>query len=325
MSASPIGRAGAAPPPAPEQPNAVEAAEDAGRNAAAPAAPLPAAPARTALRDASAGPSAPPAPPAPAYSPRRSTDFGGAGHTRQIRLAAVLRSCSEQPDLLFDLLGIDMIADALALPPTAVQRMMEARASVRRRFARRVRDRMGLSPDHLEAARSLPDDPQELLRAARLFAVSIRLAGTRRVMSRGAVQALKERWGADAVAFGFAQQPILDRHADVLSEYKHDEAPNLTDLRLFVRSLAAHGHRGAAIVALKLGLPVTLATAPVANLDLALETGLPTIAAAALTALGKAPPPDGAADRTGNNEADWQADASEDEQASSNPDSTEAA
>jgi hypothetical protein len=265
----------------------------------------------------------------PAPSPRRSTDFGGAGHTRQIRLAAILRSCSEQPDLLFDLLGIDMIADALALPPTAVQRMMEARASVRRRFSRRVRERMGLSLNHLEAARALPDDPEDLMRAARLFAVAIRLAGTKRVMSRVAFQALNERWGADAVAFGFAQQTILDPHAEVLAEYKHDEAPNLTDLRLFVRSLAAHGHAGAAIVALKLALPVTLATAPVANLDLALETGLPTIAAAALATLDAGPPPEGAIRSgvmgSGDNEAAWQADASREDDPSANPDSTEAA
>jgi hypothetical protein len=260
-----------------------------------------------------------------AQSPRRTPDFGGAGHTRHIRLAAILRSCSEQPDLLVDLLGIDMIADALALPPAAVQRMMEARASVRRRFARRVRERMGLSLDHLHAAFTLPDDTEELLRAAHLFAVSIRLAGTKRVMSRVAFQALNDRWGADAVAFGFAQQPILDRHVVVLAEYKHDDVPNLTDLRLFVRSLAAHGHGGAAIVALKLGLPVTLATAPVANLDLALETGLPTIAAAALAAIGDGPPPQGTADIAGDDEAAWKADASDDQDPLSNPDSTEAA
>jgi hypothetical protein len=304
-------------PPASSQ---QQAAPEAATSAATPAAEQPAA-----VHAPAGALPAPPSTAVPAQSPRRSTDFGGPGHTRHIRLAAILRSCSEQPDLLFDLLGIDMMADALALPPAAVQRMMEARASVRRRFARRVRERMGLSLDHLHAALTLPDDPQELLRAAHLFGVAIRLAGTRRVMSRIAFQALNDRWGADAVTFGFAQQPILDPHAEVLTEYKHDDVPNLTDLRLFVRSLAAHGHGGAAIVALKLGLPVTLATARVANLDLALETGLPTIAAAALAALGEAPPPDHATNAARNDEAAWEVDASDDQDPPSNPDSTEAA
>jgi hypothetical protein len=280
-------------------------------------------------------PAAPPAsvPPAVATSPRRSPDFGGPAYSRHIRLAAVLRSCTEQPDLIRDLLGLEMIAETLGLPALAVERMMSARASVRRRLARRVRERLGLTLEHLACAASLPEDSQDLAVAAQYFAVAIRLAGTRRVMSRAAFHALNERWGDNAVAFGLARQTLLDRHAEVLAEYQQEEAVSPTDLRLFVRSLAAHGHAGAPLVALRLGLPVALATAPVANIDLALETGLPDVAAAALAQVQQENAgSNGVAGYPSNDdEAAWRDDATREADTSAvaeipaKPDSTEAA
>lgn len=269
-------------------------------------------------------------PPAVATSPRRSRDFGGPGYSRHIRLAAVLRSCAERPDLIRDLLGLDTIAEVLGLPALAVDRMMSARASVRRRVARRVRERLGLTLEHLACAASLPDDTQDLALAAQYFAVAIRLAGTRRVMSRAAFHALNERWGEGAVAFGLARQTLLDRHAEVLAEYQQEEAGSPTDLRLFVRSLAAHGHAGAPLVALRLGLPVALATAPVANLDLALETGLPDVAAAALAQVQTSFGGPGSLP-SNDDEAAWRADATQEADLAdaadlpATPDSTEAA
>jgi hypothetical protein len=276
-----------------------------------------------------------PAAPPPAFttSPRRSPDFGGQAYTRHIRLAAVLSSCSEQPDLLRELLGPEMIAELLGLPIPAVEKMMSSRPSVRRRLSRRIRERLGLTLEHLACAPSLPRDARDLVLAARYFAVAIRLAGTRRVMSRASFHALNERWGANAVSFGFAQQALLDRHAEVLADYQLEDVVSPTDMRLFVRSLAAHGHAGAPLVALRLGLPVALATARVANLDLALETGLPDVAAAALAeVLGKAPHRDGSDEPPSNDdEAAWLDDATRDVDSPTapdlpvNPDSTEAA
>lgn len=241
-------------------------------------------------------------------SPRRSLDFGGPAHRRRIRLEAILRSCSEQPDWLIELLGVEAIADALELPLAAIERMLSARPSVRRRFARHAREALGLSPHHLEAGRFVPQNAEELLRAALFFAVAIRLAGTRRVMPRAAFQELTQLYGADAVAFAFDNQRHLAEHAEILAEYHEETTPSETDLRLFVRSLAAHGNAAAPIVAIKLGFPASLATAPVANLDLALETGLPALAAAALAHAGELLPPEA----PDENEAAWKADASED-------------
>lgn len=272
---------------------------------------------------------------APDAPSRRSENFDTRTHSRHRRLASMLDSCSEQPDFLFDLVGVDRIAEALSIPAAAVQRMMEARPGVRRRLAKRARLRLGLSMHHLEAARHLPDDPGELLRAAHYFAIAIRMAGTRRVMPRAAFQALSDRYGAEAVAFGISKQTLLGPNAEILAEYQQDETPSTTDLRLFVRSLAALGHAGAAIVALKLGLPVSLATAQVANIDLALETRLPEVALSALDSVS-----DGALKAVNAaDEAAWQSDASQDggtgedgsrdnypdEEPSSSPDSTEAA
>jgi hypothetical protein len=251
--------------------------------------------------------SAAPEPSLPA-SPRKAADFGGAVHRRQIRLEATLRSCCEQPDYLVELFGIDGIAEVLGLPAAAVERMIGARPSVRRRFAMRIRSVTGISLANLEAARFIPEGEDELMRAALHFAVAIRLAGTRRVLPRAAYQELNERYGVDAVAFAFERQRHLAEHAEILAEYREEETPSRTDLRLFVRSLAAHGNAAAPIVAIKLGFPASLATAPVANIDLALETGLPALAAAALAHAGRRLPPEAPA----RNEAAWHADASED-------------
>ena len=292
-----------------------------------------------ALPEQPRAPSPPPAPIPPAAaplayatSPRRSRDFGGPAYSRHIRLAVVLQGCSEQPDLLRDLLGLEMLSEVLGLPPMALDRMMSARPSVRRRLSRRIREKLGLTLEHLACASSLPEDTQDLALAARYFAVAIRLAGTRRVMSRASFHALNERWGAGAVAFGLARQALLDRHAEVLAEYQLEEVTSPTDLRLFVRSLAAHGHAGAPLVALRLGLPVALATAPVANLDLALETGLPDVAAAALAQVQEEVSRHGSGSLPSNDdEAEWRADASREAELPgaaelpANPDSTEAA
>jgi hypothetical protein len=251
-----------------------------------------------------------PAPPAhhlPA-SPRSAPEFGSPAHRRQIRLEAILRSCSEQPDLLVELLGIDTISDALGLPRAAVERMIAARPSVRRRFARRVREAMGLSPRHLEAARFATQNVEELMRAALCFAVAIRLAGMRRVMPRAAFLELTRLYGADSVAFAFEHQRHLAEHAEILAEYREETTPSATDLRLFVRSLAAYGDAAAPVVAIKLGFPASLATVPVANIDLALETGLPALAAAALAHAGGLLPPEAPE----ANETAWREDASQD-------------
>jgi len=244
----------------------------------------------------------------PNDSPRRSEDFDTSAHNRHLRLAAVLDSCSEQPDFLFYLVGIERIAQALSLPPAVIQRMTEARPSVRRRLAKRARMRLGLSAHHLEAARHLPDDPEALRTAAHFFAVAIRVAGIHRVMPRAAFQALNDRYGVEAVAFGMSKQTLLGPHAEILSDYHQDQTPSQTDLRLFVRSLAALGHAGAAIVALRLDLPVSLATAQVANIDLALETGLPKVALSALTLISQTLEAVNTED-----EAAWRADASHDD------------
>lgn len=265
--------------------------------------------------------------------PLRSESFDTPAHNRHLRLAGVLEGCSERPAFLFHLVGVEKIAETLSIPPATVERMIVARASVRVRLAKRVRKRLGLSGDHLEAARRLPDDPQELLKAVLFFAVAIRVAGVRRVMPRATFQALNHRYGVDAVAFGMSRQTLLGPHADILSDYVENDTPSNMDLRLFVRSLAASGHSGAAIVALKLGLPVALATAKVADIELARETGLPEVALAALELISKrAMDAVSAAD-----EAAWQSDASEDvarddpsedgapDLEPSSPDSTEAA
>jgi len=240
--------------------------------------------------------------------PRRSEDFDTRTHNRHLRLAAVLDGCSEQPDFLFYLVGIEKIAETLSLPPAVIQRMTQARPSVRRRLAKRARMRLGLTAHHLEAARQLPDDPNEFKTAAHFFAVAIRVAGIHRVMPRAAFQALNDRYGVEAVTFGMSKQTLLGPHAEVLAEYQEEETPSGTDLRLFVRSLAAKGHAGAAIAALKLDLPVSLATTQVANIDLALETGLPDVALAALTSISERALEAVSAD----DEAAWQSDAVQD-------------
>ncbi len=226
--------------------------------------------------------------------PRQEGGSREAADTRRIRLDAILRGSCELPDLLFGLLGTEAMAEAFDLPPSAIERIRQARPGVRRRFAKRLRARFGLRLDQIKAARTVPDDAAEVTRAAYFFAVAIRLAGTRRVLSREDRHGLNERYGADAVGFALQSRATLTPHLEVLDEYRTEDPPTEADLRLFVRSLAAHGHPGAAAVALKLSLPVALATAKVINLDLALETGLPEVAAAAVASVVARQAPSGA-------------------------------
>lgn len=214
-------------------------------------------------------------------------------HPRHRRLAAILRGACEDPDTLVAVLGHERIADLLGLPESAISSLSGARPTLRRRFAEHLRRRIGLSRLQVAAARELPDDLRELVYGIYLFATTLRLADTPRILSRARMRALAASYGEEPLSFALTQRALLRDSAQALREVITGEPPSETDQRLFVRALAAHGHPAAACTALMLGLPVSLATRDVENRFDAVITGLPTLAARALAHIREkgAPPP----------------------------------
>lgn len=203
-------------------------------------------------------------------------------HPRHRRLAATLRGACEDPDALVSLLGHERIAGLLGLPESAISSLNGARPALRRRFALHLRRRIGLTRLQVAAARELPDDLRELVYGIYLFATTLRLADTPRILPRERMRALAASYGEEPLSFALAQRALLRDSAQALREVVTGEPPSETDQRLFIRALAAHGHPAAACIALMLGLPVSLATRDVENRFDAVITGLPTLAARAL-------------------------------------------
>ncbi|MGY6570215.1 MAG: hypothetical protein ACXIVE_14565 [Salinarimonas sp.] len=203
-------------------------------------------------------------------------------HPRHRRLGALLRGACEDPQTLVAVLGQERIAVLLNLPESAVIAMTNGRPALRRRFATLLRRRIGLTRLQVAAARELPDDLRELVYGIYLFATTLRLADTPRILPRERMRALAASYGEEPLSFALAQRALLRDSAQALREVVTGEPPSETDQRLFIRALAAHGHPAAACIALMLGLPVSLATRDVENRFDAVITGLPTLAARAL-------------------------------------------
>ncbi len=201
---------------------------------------------------------------------------------RHRRLGAVLRGACEDPDTLMTILGPERIAAMLALPESAIAGMAMGRPALRRRFGRHLRKRIGLTRLQVAAAKELPGDLRVLVYGIYLFATTIRLAGTPRILPRTRIRELAAEYGEEPLGFALAQRALLRDSAEALATVITGEPPSETDQRLFVRALAAHGHPGAACIALMLGLPVSLATRHVEDRFDAVITGLPTLAARAL-------------------------------------------
>lgn len=216
-------------------------------------------------------------------SPRLTSDEGHSSHPRHKRVPIILESACEEPSTLLALLGDARIAALMGLPEAAIGTFTHARTGLQRRFAARLRERLGLTRRHVAAARRIPGDPAIILRAVSFFATTMRLADTPRVMGRDAMRRLAERYGEEALAFALIQRPLLTQSIDSLREFISEPAVNDADKRMFVRALAAHGHDGAACIALLLDLPVDIATRSFTDRFDAVITGLPTLAARALT------------------------------------------
>lgn len=216
-------------------------------------------------------------------SPRLTTDDGDSGHPRHRRVPIILESACEDPSALLALLGEARIAALTGLPEAAISNFAHARASLQRRFAARLRERLGLTRRQVAAARRIPGDPAIIMRAIGFFATTMRLADTPRVMGRDAMRRLAERYGEEALSFALVQKPLLTQSIEALREFIAEPPVSDADKRMFVRALAAHGHDGAACVALLLDLPVDIATRGFADRFDAVITGLPTLAARALT------------------------------------------
>jgi hypothetical protein len=203
-------------------------------------------------------------------------------HPRHRRVASVLRGACEDPDTLVNLLGHERIADLLGLPESAISTLNSSRPALRRRFALHLRRRIGLTRLQVSAAKELPDDLRELVYGIYLFATTIRLADTPRILPRERMRALAASYGEEPLSFALTQRALLRDSAAALREVITGEPPSETDQRLFIRALAAHGHPAAACIALMLGLPVSLATRTIEDRFDAVITGLPTLAARAL-------------------------------------------
>ena len=268
-------------------------------------------------------------------SPRLTTDSeGDSGHPRHRRVPIILESACEDPSALLALLGEARIAALTGLPEAAISNFAHARAGLQRRFAARLRERLGLTRRQVAAARRIPGDPAIVMRAIGFFATTMRLADTPRVMSRDAMRRLAESYGEEALSFALVQKPLLTQSIEALREFIAEPPISDADKRMFVRALAAHGHDGAACVALLLDLPVDIATRGFADRFDAVITGLPTLAARALTrVIGDCEAARAANDQSGNGhsvmpspeevraaEAQWRADGLADDPAAAGGD-----
>ena len=215
-------------------------------------------------------------------SPRFTGGTGEAGHPRHRRVPIILESACEDPAALRTLLGEARIAALTGLPETAIGSFAHVRPGLQRRFAARLRAHLGLTRRQVAAARRIPGDPALVMRAIGFFATTMRLADTPRVMSRDAMRRLAESYGEEALSFALVQKPLLSQSIEALREFIDEPPVSETDKRMFVRALAAHGHDGAACIALLLDLPVEIATRGFADRFDAVITGLPTLAARAL-------------------------------------------
>ncbi|MCC5979114.1 MAG: hypothetical protein JJU21_13710 [Salinarimonas sp.] len=216
-------------------------------------------------------------------SPRMTGRDDAAGHPRHRRVPIILESACEDPAALFALLGEARIASLTGFPEAAIGSFARARPDLQRRFATRLREQLGLTRRQVAAARRVPGDPQLVMRAVGFFATTMRLADTPRVMNRDTMRRLTTMYGEEALSFALVQKPLLAQSIESLREFITEPPISDADKRMFVRALAAHGHEGAPVVALLIDLPVEIATRGFADRFDAVITGLPTLAARALT------------------------------------------
>ncbi len=217
-------------------------------------------------------------------APARATGSRSeAGHPRHRRIPTIIESACEDPSALVGLLGEERIAALTGFPEAAISNLVHSRADLQRRFAARLRQRLGLSRRQVAAARRIPGDPALVTRAIRFFATTMRLADTPRVVSRETMRRNAELYGEEALAFALVQKPLLGQSIEALREFITEPPISDADKRMFVRALAAHGHDGAPALALLLDLPVETATRGFSDRFDAVITGLPTLAARALT------------------------------------------
>lgn len=210
------------------------------------------------------------------------------GAERRRRLAdAILREASEAPRALIELVGAERAAEITKLPATAVEALLLARPTTQRRFAGRLRERLGLDRAAVAAASALPDD-ESLARAVRYFGVALRLANEPRVLPRERRRALAQAFGEDAVVFGLPRRTELGQSARSLSEIVRGEPGGRADAALFTAALAAGENDLAAGAALRLGLPPPPAARAVTDALGAPIDALPGIAAAALVEAARA-------------------------------------
>ena len=205
------------------------------------------------------------------------------GHPRHRRIPIILESACEDPSALIALLGEARIASLTGFPEAAISSFTRSRTNLQRRFAARMRERLGLSRRQVAASRRIPADTSIILRAVSFFATTMRLADTPRVVSRETMRRNAAEYGEEALAFALIQKPLLGQSIEALREFISEPPISDADKRMFVRALAAHGHDGAPAIALLLDLPVEIATRGFADRFDAVITGLPTLAARALT------------------------------------------
>lgn len=213
------------------------------------------------------------------------------GHDRRRRRAeAILRAAREDAMTLVSLTGLERAAQLSGLPTTAIEAILRARPATQRRFARALRERLGLSRAAVAAASALPDAPR-LERAVRFFGVALRLAGEPRVIARERRRALAQEYGEDEVLFGLFRRGPLSGCAGSLAEIVRGEPGGRSDAGLFTAALAAGGSNLAAAAALRLGLPPPDPARPVTD---ALGAPIDALGDVAQAALVEAAAPAGA-------------------------------
>ena len=139
-------------------------------------------------------------------------------HPRHRRVGALLRGACEDPDTLVAVLGHERIADLLGLPESAISSLNGARPALRRRFALHLRRRIGLTRLQVVAARELPDDLRELVYGIYLFATTLRLADTPRILPRARMRALAASYGEEPLSFALTQRALLRDSARALRD-----------------------------------------------------------------------------------------------------------
>ncbi|TVR08114.1 MAG: hypothetical protein EA385_10740 [Salinarimonadaceae bacterium] len=198
----------------------------------------------------------------------------------------LLVEATESPEAILELVGPERAAAAMQLPRGSIEAILQARPAARRRFARRLRERLGLSCAAVAAAAALPDDAG-LARAVRLFGVALRLTGEPRVLPRERRRELAREYGEEAVGFALPQRARLAPYEKALEEIvgADDEA---ADAELFVAALAAGENPVATAAALRLGLAPPASGKPVTDVFGAPIETLPAVAADALEASARA-------------------------------------